>query len=65
MKIKMIVFAIAMAIASQAFAIDSYFTGTAITPCEPAAAIEEQPIAPCEPVKITQTVEPCAPVTAP
>ena len=78
MKIKMIVFAIAMAIASQTFAIESYLTGTPIAPCEPAAAIEEQPVAPCEPVKIAPcapaaaiepcapvaTVEPCAPVAA-
>lgn len=67
MKIKMIVFAIAMAIASQTFAIESYFTGTPIAPCEPAAAIEEQPVAPCEPVKIAPcapaaAIEPCAPV---
>lgn len=63
----MIVFAIAMAIASQTFAIESYFTGTPIAPCEPAAAIEEHPVAPCEPVKIAPcapvaAIEPCAPV---
>ena len=64
MKIKMIVFAIAMAIASQTFAIESYFTGTPIAPCEPAAAIEEKPVVPCEPAAAIeeQPVAPCEPV---
>ena len=58
MKIKMIVFAIAIAFATQGFAVDFYMTGSPIEPCAPATIQEPAAIAPCESVKI----EPCAPV---